>query len=124
MGYRIGSIDIHKKVLMVVVATVAAEVEDATGEAVQQGKYGDRPRVIAQHQRACRCRRNHRAGEGRGLWNQTVELIGGVEGKVENGHAESGDSLGERAMAPLPQWLCCASAPATCRPAAPRASIR
>ncbi len=35
MSYRIGSIDIHKKVLMVVVATVAAEVEDATGEAVE-----------------------------------------------------------------------------------------
>ena len=35
MSYRIGSIDIHKKVLMVVVATAAAEVEDATGEAVE-----------------------------------------------------------------------------------------
>jgi transposase len=35
MPYRIAAIDIHKKVLMVVVATAANEVEDATGEALE-----------------------------------------------------------------------------------------
>lgn len=34
MSYRIAAIDIHKRVLMVVVATGAAEVEDPTGEAL------------------------------------------------------------------------------------------
>ncbi len=35
MTYRIAAIDIHKKVLMVVVATGAAEVADAAGEALE-----------------------------------------------------------------------------------------
>lgn len=35
MSYRVAAIDIHKKVLMVVVATAAEEVEDATGEALE-----------------------------------------------------------------------------------------
>lgn len=35
MSYTIAGIDIHKKVLMVVVATVAEEVEDATGAALE-----------------------------------------------------------------------------------------
>lgn len=35
MPYRVAAIDIHKKVLMVVVATAADEVEDATGEALE-----------------------------------------------------------------------------------------
>lgn len=34
MSYRIAAIDIHKSVLMVVVATAASEVEDAAGEAL------------------------------------------------------------------------------------------
>jgi transposase len=34
MSYRIAAIDIHKKVLMVVVATAAEQVEDAAGEAL------------------------------------------------------------------------------------------
>ena len=35
MAYRIAAIDIHKKVLMVVVATAANEVEDAAGEGLE-----------------------------------------------------------------------------------------
>jgi len=35
MPYRVAAIDIHKKVRMVVVATAADEVEDATGEALE-----------------------------------------------------------------------------------------
>jgi transposase len=35
MSYRIAAIDVHKKVLMVVVATAANEVDDATGEALE-----------------------------------------------------------------------------------------
>ena len=35
MSYRVAAIDIHKKVLMVVVATAANAVEDATGEALE-----------------------------------------------------------------------------------------
>lgn len=35
MSYRVAAIDIHKKVLMVVVATAASEVEDAAGEAIE-----------------------------------------------------------------------------------------
>ena len=35
MAYRIAAIDIHKKVLMVVVATAANEVDDATSEALE-----------------------------------------------------------------------------------------
>lgn len=35
MFYRVAAIDIHKKVLMVVVATAASEVEDAAGEAIE-----------------------------------------------------------------------------------------
>jgi transposase len=35
MFYRIAAIDIHKKVLMVVIATVASDVKDATGAAVE-----------------------------------------------------------------------------------------
>ena len=35
MSYRAAGIDIHKKVLMVVVATAAAEVEEAAGEALE-----------------------------------------------------------------------------------------
>jgi transposase len=35
MTYKIAAIDIHKKVLMVVVATMAAEVEDATGQQLE-----------------------------------------------------------------------------------------
>src|ERR1017187_4756830 len=35
MSYTIAAIDIHKRVLMVVVATVANEVADATGEAIE-----------------------------------------------------------------------------------------
>jgi transposase len=35
MSYRVAAIDIHKKLLMVVVATAAQEVEDATGEALE-----------------------------------------------------------------------------------------
>ena len=35
MSYRVAAIDIHKQVLMVVVATVANEVADATGEAIE-----------------------------------------------------------------------------------------
>jgi len=35
MSYTVAAIDIHKKVLMVVVATAANEVEDATGEALE-----------------------------------------------------------------------------------------
>lgn len=34
MSYRVAAIDIHKKLLMVVVATAASEVEDAAGEAL------------------------------------------------------------------------------------------
>ena len=34
MSYRVAAIDIHKKVLMVVVATGAEEVADATAEAL------------------------------------------------------------------------------------------
>jgi hypothetical protein len=34
MSYRVAAIDIHKKLLMVVVATAASEVEDPAGEAV------------------------------------------------------------------------------------------
>jgi transposase len=42
MSYKIAAIDIHKKVLMVVVATTAAEVADATGAAVdfESRKFG------------------------------------------------------------------------------------
>jgi hypothetical protein len=35
MSYKVAAIDIHKKVLMVVVATAANEVADATGEAIE-----------------------------------------------------------------------------------------
>jgi len=35
MSYRVAAIDIHKQVLMVVVATVANEVAEATGEAIE-----------------------------------------------------------------------------------------
>ena len=35
MSYKIAAIDIHKRVLMVVVATTAAEVADAIGAAVE-----------------------------------------------------------------------------------------
>ena len=35
MTYRVAAIDIHKKVLMVVVAIAAAEVADAAGEALE-----------------------------------------------------------------------------------------
>lgn len=35
MSYRVAAIDIHKKVLMVVVATAAEEVEEAVGEALE-----------------------------------------------------------------------------------------
>lgn len=35
MSYRVAAIDIHKRVLMVVVATAGSEVEDATGEALE-----------------------------------------------------------------------------------------
>jgi transposase len=35
MAYRVAAIDVHKKVLMVVVATGANEVEDATGQALE-----------------------------------------------------------------------------------------
>ena len=35
MSYRIAAMDIHKKVLMVVVVTAAEEVGDATGEALE-----------------------------------------------------------------------------------------
>ena len=35
MSYRVAAIDIHKKVLMVVMATAASEVEDATAEALE-----------------------------------------------------------------------------------------
>ena len=35
MSYRVAAIDIHKKVLMVVVATAAEEAADATGEALE-----------------------------------------------------------------------------------------
>jgi transposase len=35
MSYRIAAIDIHKRVLMVVIATVADQVKDATGEAIE-----------------------------------------------------------------------------------------
>ena len=35
MSYHIAAIDIHKKVLIVVVAAVAEEVADATGAAVE-----------------------------------------------------------------------------------------
>jgi transposase len=35
MSYKVAAIDIHKKMLMVVVATVANEVPDATGEAIE-----------------------------------------------------------------------------------------
>src|ERR1700751_1404605 len=35
MSYRVAAIDIHKKVLMVVVATAATEVKDVTGEALE-----------------------------------------------------------------------------------------
>lgn len=35
MSYRVAAIDIHKKVLMVVVATAAQEVKDVTGEALK-----------------------------------------------------------------------------------------
>ena len=35
MSYRVAAIDIHKKVLMVVVATAAEQVEDAAGEALE-----------------------------------------------------------------------------------------
>src|SRR5260370_689632 len=42
MSYKIASIDIHKKVLMVVVASTAAEVADAAGAAVEfeRRKFG------------------------------------------------------------------------------------
>ena len=35
MSYNIAAIDIHKRVLMVVVASVAEEVSDATGAAME-----------------------------------------------------------------------------------------
>ncbi len=35
MSYRVAAIDVHKRVLMVVVATAANEVEDATAEALE-----------------------------------------------------------------------------------------
>jgi hypothetical protein len=35
MSYKVAGIDIHKKVLMVVVATAADEVADAAGEALE-----------------------------------------------------------------------------------------
>lgn len=35
MSYRVAAIDIHKKVLMVVVATAASEVRDSAGEALE-----------------------------------------------------------------------------------------
>lgn len=35
MSYTIAAIDIHKSVLMVVVATAGDEVKDATGEALE-----------------------------------------------------------------------------------------
>ena len=35
MSYTVAAIDIHKKVLMVVVANAASEVEDAPGEALE-----------------------------------------------------------------------------------------
>ena len=35
MSYKVAGIDIHKKVLMVVVATAADEVADAAGEAIE-----------------------------------------------------------------------------------------
>lgn len=35
MSYRVAAIDIHKKVLMVVMASAASEVEDATAEALE-----------------------------------------------------------------------------------------
>src|SRR5215469_17220878 len=35
MSYKVAAIDIHKSVLMVVVATAANEVKDATGEALE-----------------------------------------------------------------------------------------
>lgn len=35
MSYRVAGIDIHKKVLMVVIATAAQEVQDASGEALE-----------------------------------------------------------------------------------------
>jgi len=42
MSYKVAAIDIHKKVLMVVVATVADEVTDATGAAMdfECGRFG------------------------------------------------------------------------------------
>jgi len=42
MSYRVAAIDIHKKVLMVVVATAANEVDDPTGEALEFecGRFG------------------------------------------------------------------------------------
>ena len=35
MSYRIAAIDVHKRVLMVAVATAAEQVEDAVGEALE-----------------------------------------------------------------------------------------
>ena len=35
MSYKVAGIDVHKKVLMVVVATVAEEVADVAGEAIE-----------------------------------------------------------------------------------------
>ncbi len=40
MSYKIAAIDIHKRVLMVVVARMAEDVEDATGAAVG-GQWSD-----------------------------------------------------------------------------------
>jgi hypothetical protein len=53
MFYRVASIDIHKKVLMVVVASAAQEVADATGEALEfecrrfGAGSGERKHVVA-----------------------------------------------------------------------------
>jgi transposase len=53
MPYRVAAIDIHKKVLMVVVATAACEIEDAAGEALEfeQRRFGagnqERKHIVA-----------------------------------------------------------------------------
>ena len=62
MSYNIAAIDIHKKVLIVVVAAVAEEVADATGAAVElEGrKFGsgarERNHLVSwlQQRRACK----------------------------------------------------------------------
>jgi len=52
MTYRIAAIDIHKRVLVVVVATAAAEVADAAGEALLGRRRAPRRTMVLVRPRA------------------------------------------------------------------------